>query len=48
VVEHISDSVLVLNRGRIVESGPAREVLENPQDPYTRELLASVPRLQPY
>jgi peptide/nickel transport system ATP-binding protein/oligopeptide transport system ATP-binding protein len=48
VVEHISDSVLVLNRGRIVESGPAREVLENPQAPYTRELLAAVPRLQPY
>lgn len=48
VVEHISDSVLVLNRGRIVESGSAREVLKNPQDPYTRELLAAVPRLQPY
>ena len=48
VVEHISDSVLVLNRGRIVESGPAREVLENPRAPYTRELLAAVPRLQPY
>jgi peptide/nickel transport system ATP-binding protein/oligopeptide transport system ATP-binding protein len=48
VVEHISDSVLVLNRGRIVESGPARDVLENPQAPYTRELLAAVPRLQPY
>ena len=48
VVEHISDSVLVLNRGRIVESGPARDVLENPQAPYTREMLAAVPRLQPY
>jgi peptide/nickel transport system ATP-binding protein/oligopeptide transport system ATP-binding protein len=48
VVEHISDSVLVLNRGRIVESGPARDVLENPQAPYTRELLAAVPRMQPY
>ncbi|MCX6959870.1 MAG: ATP-binding cassette domain-containing protein [Verrucomicrobia bacterium] len=48
VVEHISDSVLVLNRGRIVESGPAHDVLENPQAPYTRELLAAVPRLQPY
>lgn len=45
VVEHISDSVLVLHRGKIVESGPAREVLENPSDPYTRELLAAVPRL---
>jgi peptide/nickel transport system ATP-binding protein/oligopeptide transport system ATP-binding protein len=45
VVEHISDSVLVLHRGKIVESGPAREVLENPRDAYTRELIAAVPRL---
>jgi len=45
VVEHISDSVLVLHRGKIVESGSAREVLENPRDPYTRELIAAVPRL---
>jgi peptide/nickel transport system ATP-binding protein/oligopeptide transport system ATP-binding protein len=45
VVEHISDSVLVLHRGKIVESGPSREVLEDPQDPYTRELLAAVPRI---
>jgi hypothetical protein len=43
VVEHISDSVLVLHRGKIVESGPSREVLEKPKDPYTRELLAAVP-----
>jgi peptide/nickel transport system ATP-binding protein/oligopeptide transport system ATP-binding protein len=45
VVEHISDSVLVLHRGKIVESGASRDVLENPKDPYTRELLAAVPRL---
>ncbi len=45
VVEHISDTVLVLSRGKIVESGSAREVLENPTDSYTRELLAAVPRL---
>jgi len=45
VVEHISDTVLVLHRGKIVESGNAREVLENPTDSYTRELLAAVPRL---
>lgn len=45
VVEHISDSVLVLHRGKIVESGSARDVLENPRNSYTRELLAAVPRL---
>lgn len=39
VVEHLSDDVLVLNRGRSVESGPTRDVLDAPQDPYTRELL---------
>ena len=46
VVEHISDSVLVLHRGKIVESGPSREVLEHPTHPYTRELLSAVPRLE--
>jgi len=45
VVEHVSDSVLVLHRGKIVESGPTRDVLEAPKDPYTRELLAAVPRI---
>lgn len=46
VVEHISETVLVLHRGRIVESGQASEVLRDPQDPYTRELLSAVPRLE--
>jgi peptide/nickel transport system ATP-binding protein/oligopeptide transport system ATP-binding protein len=46
VVEHISDFVLVLHRGKIVESGPARNVLEHPIDPYTRDLLAAVPCLE--
>ena len=45
VVEHLSDEVLVLHRGKIVESGPSREVLEHPSHPYTRELLAAVPTL---
>ena len=39
VVEHISDDVLVLNRGKAVESGSTKEVLADPQDAYTRELL---------
>jgi ABC-type glutathione transport system ATPase component len=41
VIDHISDDVLVLNRGTTVESGPTRQVLADPQDAYTRELLAS-------
>ena len=46
VVEHISDDILVLHHGKIVESGHAREVLTNPRDSYTRDLLAAVPRLE--
>jgi ABC-type glutathione transport system ATPase component len=41
VVEHISDTVLVLNRGVAVEQGKTREVLANPRDEYTRELLTA-------
>ncbi|MDK0524253.1 ATP-binding cassette domain-containing protein [Streptomyces sp. ML-6] len=44
VVHHITDEVLVMRRGTVVEQGPTAEVLAGPQDPYTRLLLASVPR----
>ncbi|MBA4864542.1 ABC transporter ATP-binding protein [Streptomyces sp. PSKA54] len=43
VVQHITDEVLVMRRGRVVERGPTRRVLTDPADPYTRLLLASVP-----
>lgn len=43
VVEHISDHVLVMYRGKIVESAPAEAIYENPQHEYTRKLLAAVP-----
>ena len=45
VVEHVSDSVLVLHRGKIVEAGVTSEVLQTPRNSYTRELLAAVPRI---
>ncbi len=45
VIKHISETILVLHHGRLVESGSSREVLENPQDPYTKALLAAVPRI---
>ena len=45
VVEHLSDTVLVMNRGRIVEAAPAEELYRNPQNEYTKQLLAAVPTL---
>ncbi|MGW6159676.1 ABC transporter ATP-binding protein [Streptomyces sp. NPDC055144] len=44
VVQHITDEVVVMRRGTVVEQGPTADVLAGPQDPYTRLLLASVPR----
>jgi ABC-type oligopeptide transport system ATPase subunit len=45
VVEHISDHVLVMYRGKIVESASAEAIYENPQHDYTRKLLSAVPTL---
>ncbi|MEO7934000.1 MAG: ATP-binding cassette domain-containing protein [Chthoniobacterales bacterium] len=45
VVEHISDQVLVMYRGEIVESATATEIYQNPQHAYTRRLLEAVPTI---
>jgi peptide/nickel transport system ATP-binding protein len=45
VVKYLADWVAVMKSGVIVESNRALAVLESPSDPYTRHLLASVPRL---
>jgi ABC-type oligopeptide transport system ATPase subunit len=45
VVEHVSDHVLVMHRGKIVESAPADRIYSDPQHEYTRRLLAAVPSL---
>ena len=44
VVEHVSDHILVMSKGKIVEQGVPSEILGNPQHPYTKTLLAAVPR----
>ncbi|MEU8273180.1 dipeptide ABC transporter ATP-binding protein [Microbispora bryophytorum] len=45
VVRHLSDRVLVMKDGRVVEEGDAGEVFHHPRHAYTKELLAAVPRL---
>ena len=45
VVEHVSDHVIVMHHGKIVESAPAGEIYENPQHDYTKKLLSAVPQL---
>ena len=45
VVEYLADDVAVMYLGRIVEHGPAEQVLKHPRHPYTKALLAAVPRV---
>ena len=44
VVEHMSDEVLVMYQGKIVESASAEAIYESPQHEYTKRLLAAVPK----
>jgi oligopeptide/dipeptide ABC transporter ATP-binding protein len=49
IVAEVADRVVVMYAGQVVETAPARQLLERPLHPYTRALLASVPRLnQPH
>lgn len=44
VIGAMADQVLVMNRGRMVEYGETRQILDAPREPYTRRLMAAVPR----
>ena len=46
VVRHLSDRVVIMYLGRIVESAPCDEVFARPNHPYTRALLAEIPSLE--
>jgi peptide/nickel transport system ATP-binding protein len=46
VVRHLSDRVVIMYLGRVVESAPSAEVFARPNHPYTQALLAEVPKLE--
>ena len=46
VVRAITDRVLIMKEGRIVEQGPTEEVFQNPQEPYTKQLIAAAPNIE--
>jgi peptide/nickel transport system ATP-binding protein len=45
VVRYMCDRILVMNKGRIVESGLAEEVYHRPQNPYTQKLIEAIPAI---
>jgi peptide/nickel transport system ATP-binding protein len=44
VVQYVSDRIIVMNKGKIEETGSAEEVYQHPRSPYTKKLLASIPK----
>jgi len=47
LVRHLCDRVIVIYLGRVMESGPARELFERPRHPYTQALVSAVPTFDP-
>jgi peptide/nickel transport system ATP-binding protein len=47
VVRYMSDRIMVMNKGQIIESGRAEDIYLRPQNNYTKQLLASIPNIAP-
>ncbi len=47
VVEYLADSISVMEKGRIVETGAIEQIFDAPQQEYTRRLLSAIPSLDP-
>ena len=45
VIEAMTDRVLVMDQGQIVEQGPTQDVLKSPQHPVTKTLINAIPRI---
>ena len=45
VVRYLADRIVVMYKGKIVEEGPAEALFDNPQNAYTKKLLAAIPKL---
>ena len=46
-IRYFCDRIVVMHRGRVVETGSVSDVLDSPKDPYTQRLIASVPKPDP-
>jgi ABC-type oligopeptide transport system ATPase subunit len=46
VVRHVADQVAIMEKGRIVEIGEPSRVFDHPEHPYTRALIAAIPKLE--
>jgi ABC-type glutathione transport system ATPase component len=44
VIEHLCDRVAVMQHGKLMEEGPAQEIFQNPQNEYTKRLIAAAPK----
>jgi len=45
VIKHISDDIIVMNEGKLVEAAPSEELYRNPKKDYTKKLIESIPKL---